>query len=494
MIRYLIVIFLVNYWTWLFSQELTFTNQFHAFSKNIPLEIINNDPRFFYLLRLNNNIHDMIVERRAKPSGAIVSVTPLKLDNVNKSWFDYENLDYLFFEDKGNVYFVFEKVLNTRKSLFLKVIDTTGKSTGFIELASIELGKNEFFGFEFKRSSRDKILIVASRTSVIGTTRKTIQLYDLNRRKMVWTKTPGPENSLTDRSSCFECNENNDLYYFKTRSQIATYGQLTFDTLFVMNWLANGSVPVGRSIELGKLVEIKTLFLLPSDSSIFLSIQGLEESSANQKEEEIIMNIKFSADLSKQIYSIISPYDRSIQKQLTFFDGPDSACVYKTHTLMANYQVKDHLYTLSQRVEDFYYKELLLRVTDLRTGGVVLQKIIPRKIMYFRNRLKYKQITQLMAGTTSEELRLYLLESRSNATISSENFNYHTYNKATDLPYSNIVEYTSGNKSALKKRVIFENSEFDLVPLRHSTDRGEMIFYFNNGSYEKFAILKLNPS
>jgi hypothetical protein len=137
MMRSVIIIFLINYCSFLISQNAIYSRKFDALKKNLPLAIINNNPNYFYVLRFNKLAHDITIERRAKPSGEIIAFTPLKLDSVNASWFDYEQLDHLFFEHNYKTYFIFEKVLNTKKSLYLKITDTTGKSTGFIELASL---------------------------------------------------------------------------------------------------------------------------------------------------------------------------------------------------------------------------------------------------------------------------------------------------------------------------------------------------------------------
>src|SRR5687767_13282896 len=160
------------------SQKITYSKSYPAVPKNIPLAIINRDPHYFFLLRSNRLAHDLTIERRAKPNGEMLSFTPLKLDSVNASWFDYERLDYLFFEQQGQVYFVFERVFNNNKTIFLKVIDTTGHSSGFIELAGLEKDKNVTdIGFEWKRT-QDRLLIIAERQYSNGTIKKVATLYD----------------------------------------------------------------------------------------------------------------------------------------------------------------------------------------------------------------------------------------------------------------------------------------------------------------------------
>src|SRR5437879_764434 len=129
MIRFAIIIFLVNYCALLISQTLHFSRQFDALKKNIPLSILNNHANYFHVLRYNRPGHDITIERRAKPSAEILAFTPLKLDSMNASWFNYEELNHIFFESGSHIYFLFEKELNFKKTLYLKIIDTLGRST-----------------------------------------------------------------------------------------------------------------------------------------------------------------------------------------------------------------------------------------------------------------------------------------------------------------------------------------------------------------------------
>src|SRR4051812_2137249 len=130
-----IIFLLINYCAFLFSQNLTYTRDFDTKRRSVPLQIINNHPDYFHLLRYNKLAHDLTIERRAKPSGEVETFTALRLDSVNADWFDYEKLDYLFIEHNKQTYFVFEKTLNTKKAIYLKTVDSLGRSSGFKEIA-----------------------------------------------------------------------------------------------------------------------------------------------------------------------------------------------------------------------------------------------------------------------------------------------------------------------------------------------------------------------
>ena len=50
-------------------------------------------------------------------------------------------------------------------------------------------------------------------------------------------------------------------------------------------------------------------------------------------------------------------------------------------------------------------------------------------------------------------------------------------------------ECTVSGAPELKKRLVFENNDFDFIPLRYSGRERDVIFYFNSGKNERFAIL-----
>jgi hypothetical protein len=506
MMRGAIIIFLVNYCAFLFSQNLRFSRKFDSPKKNIAVEILNNHPSYFYVLRQNKAVHDITIERRAKPSAEIVAFTPLKLDSVNASWFDYENLDYLVFENNYKVYFFFEKVLNLKKTLYLKIIDTTGRSTGFIELASLEKD-NTITGlnFSFKRTANNNILIVASKAMVNGITRKAAILFSTQERKIVWTKRLPLENEVTVLSDNFECNDKNDLFYLQTRYTLLGYSTyygsvgpytiptLTMDSLLFIEWKNLSDAPVSKRLNIGELYDIKSSFIVPEDPGTLISIEGIKSDSSDNK-EELIINIKIDNEFENVIYSTTTPYDSVIKEQLTFYDGPNEQFYNKGHELLSNYISGKYLYTLSERLEENYSKEILFRKTDLKNGKVVSQKIIPRKIFFFRNRTRFKNIAAAMQNAFGDSLKILLLENPSNFKKSPGNYNYKDFKKETNPWGSNIVAYSLRPDGTFEKTLVFKNSDFDLVPLNYeSSGQRDMVFYLNSGKYEKFAILNLYP-
>jgi len=507
MIRRAIIILLVNYCAFLFSQAPHFSRNFEARKKNIPLEILNNHPSYFYVLRLNNVVHDITIERRAKPSAEIIAFTPLKLDSVNAGWFDYENLDHLFFEQDHKAYFLFEKTLNTKKTIYLKIIDTTGKASGFIELASLEKDNATYdFEFTFKRTSNNNILIIASRYGLNGLTRTAVILFDTRAKKTLWTKKLPLEISETESSEAFECNIQNDLFYIQTKSVITGYESyyrdnlsytvplLKLDSVSLIKWECGSDFPAKENINPEGMTSLKEVFIFPKKENVIVSLQGLKEFNDGDSTEVQIINIKINnADLSS-VFSRTNYYNTSIKDQLTFYDNPRTEFYYKEHHFLKNHETGSYLYTISQRTEGYYHKELLLRKTDLKNGEVVAQKIIPRKIFFFKNRTRFKGIGNVMIVPFKDSLKIIVLENPANFKKDPDRYDYKGFKKETRLWNSHIISYSPDAAGRLEKKLVFKNGDFDLVPLRYeSNGQKDIVFYLNSNKYEKFAILQLYP-
>ena len=173
-----IIFLLINYCSFLFSQSPSFTKEFECLKNNVPIKIINAHPNYFFVLRYNKAGHDFTIEKRNKPDAKVLAFTPLKLDSVNANWFDYENLDYLFFNSGSKLYFVFQKILNSKQVVYIKEIDSSGKSTGFRELAVQEADKGiEGFNFVIKTTAQNNLLIV-SEQNYNGIKKKLALYYD----------------------------------------------------------------------------------------------------------------------------------------------------------------------------------------------------------------------------------------------------------------------------------------------------------------------------
>ena len=52
--------------------------------------------------------------------------------------------------------------------------------------------------------------------------------------------------------------------------------------------------------------------------------------------------------------------------------------------------------------------------------------------------------------------------------------------------------YSLDSNNILNKKLLFSNSNFDLAPMKYeSANEKDMIFYLNNGKFEKFLTLNL---
>jgi hypothetical protein len=505
--RSVISLVLIHCCAFLLSQDLRVSRTFEARKKNVPIKILNNHPSHFYVLRLNSAVHDMTVERRAKPGAEILSFTPLKLDSVNAGWFNYEHLDHLFFESEDRVFFVFEKVQNTKKTIYIKTLDETGRSNGFTEITSLQReASSHDFGFIFKRTAEDNILIIAFRHGRNGITRKTAILFDPRTLKTLWTRRLPFEVSATEYTGAFECNGRHDLFYTKTTSSIIGYETgyrdnirytepvLRLDSLFVIKWAYEGDAPQRKYVSLNGMTRIRNGFILPQDQDVFISLQGLCETPENDSVQGLVTNIRLETASMDLLYNRASPYTPALCDQLTFYDNPRKEFYYKDYTPFRNYQAGSLLYSLYERTEGYYYKELLLFQSDLRSGEVLSQKVVPRKVFFFRNRTRFKGMGNVMASLRNDSLELIVLENPDNFRRDPETYDYPAFRKETRLFRAHVMVYSMGREGRLKKRLIYRNSEFDLVPLQYeSRGQHDLVFYLNNQRKERFATWNWNP-
>jgi hypothetical protein len=504
MFRLAIITFLVTYCVSFFSQTI-YSRDFETRKKNVPISIINNNPGYFFLLRYNKEAHDITLERRVKPSAEIVSFTPLKLDSVNADWFDYEKLDHLFFEHNYHVYFLFERVLNSKKTLYLKIIDTLGKASSFIEPASIEKEKGVTrVDFEYKRTQSNNILIIASQTYGIYAVKKLALLFDVEKRKIVWKKKLPVENDATGYSIAFECNENNDLFCVFVKAHIASFKRkyvnhaqmavpvMFFDSLALTSFLSNSSFPVKKYLAVDNLSALNSIKLSVINNAVAVTAHFAKRDNSGEV-NTYFLNQKFNNDLSQEVYSVITPLNGSLKESLTFYDGSDyKDASSKEYDHFRNFFANGFDHQISERVEDYYYKELLVWKNETQTGKVLYQKIIPRKIYSFQGRTRFKHIAKAMPFMYQEKLHFMLLESPENFKKDANSFNFHLFKKETNLARSNLVLYKLNNDGGLEKKLIYHNAIFDAVPMPYqASEQEDVIIYLDGGRREKFAILKL---
>lgn len=507
MVRSAIIILCVSYCAFLFGQNVSLSRDFEAFRKNVPIAIINNHPHYFHVLRYNKDVHDLTIERRAKPSAEIVAFTPLKLDSVNADWFNYENLDYVFYEYNHKIYFLFEKALNNKREIYLKVIDSTGKSSGFNQLATLTKDKTMAdFRFELKITAQNKILIVGVQEYIVGTTKKVALLFDPQKQEKIWVKKLAFENNETGYSYGFECNQNGDLFYTMLQSHIAGYKRryedhrqvevpiFTHELLALAVYSKNGEAPVRMEFSKTRISRLYSMSICPRDQkiSLFLHFSGFNQAG---QEKVYFSTQAWSEDLKTSLYSNTQALDERIENQLTFYDGGDyNSAADKDYSITEGVVQDSIYYVLSERKEPNYYKEMLLVKINLNNGELLDQELIPRKIFYYKDRTRFKNLGEGIRVLCKDEYKVFLLENIRNLSKEPGEFRYNKFKRAGGAASVNLVCYTLTSEGSLRKKAVEINKRFSIIPIRsQSADKCGLVLYLNNDAYEKFAILKLNP-
>jgi hypothetical protein len=501
--RTAIILFLMSYCVFLFPQNLIFSERFETTKKNSAIELVNASPHYFYLLRYNKEAHDFTLERRSKPSAKVLNFTRLKLDSVNAAWFDYSKLDYILFEQEQKLYFIFEKELNSKKEIFLKIIDTMGKSTGFIPVASLEKGvASENIRFVFNLVNKNKLLIVSEQYSFNNVVRKTAMLYDPIKRSMCWSKKLPPESESTGYSMAFECNANGDLFYAQVRSRIISQRRkfvshiqvlepvFFYDFVFLYR-IANDSLK-GTKIKLPieNFSSLYSLSLYADETSVTSTFHFAMRDSV-ENEHVFFLNHKLGKNLDV-IYSTLTPLDQRVEKQLTFYDGTDykdpSDKEYRLRTRIDNGQKS---FITGERVDGDYYKEMLLWKTDMATGKILNQEIIPRRGMFYDDLGRKYNTTQLVHQNT---LYSFLMEDMDNFRNSPREFSYHGFYEQSFHDDCYLVAYVLQPDGNFEKRLIYDNAEYMYLPIKYQSNQSDFVFCIKRGRSEKFVILTLNPS
>jgi len=498
------VIFLVYYCALTFSQNIVYTRIFDTKRSNVPLMIINNHPNYFYLLRYDKKGHDFDLERRAKQDGKMLAFTPLRLESINANWFNFENLEYQLLELNGKIYFIFEKAENSHHAIYLKTIDTSGTVADFKELASISRDKTMSDSrFIFSLTAQNKLLIIGEQYYNNSTVKKMALLYDPEKNENLWIKKLPLENPYTGYSREFKCSANNDLFYVLTKSYILSYKRknvsrvqlsvpvFSYDSLTIVSFLNGEKMFTKKPLLIKKPFDLKNISLVPFNNSVTAMVHFAKQE--NPGDDSIFFLIKsFKSDLSEILFTNCSPLNAAIAKRLTFYDGTDyDGASDKDYTACEQKSNEDFIYDLSERKEESYYKELLLFQSDLKTGKMISQQIIPRKIFYFPDRTPFKNI-----GLTTQLLRnknfyCFVLEDNSNVNKTAEDFNFHKFSTKTDLWGGNLISYCLKENGSLEKKIIYKSNGFDFVPLKYSSNQNDFIFYLNNEKTERFGFLDL---
>jgi hypothetical protein len=481
--------------------QIQFSKTFETKKKNVPVAILNNHSGYFHVLRYNKTVHDFTLERRSKPNCTILAFTPLRLDSVNVSWFDYEKLDYLFFEEDHKTYFLFEKILNTKRTLYLKIIDTLGKSTGFIALSTLEAEPGVGLKFTFSREVDQKLLVVGAMSYANGVTKKSAVLFDLKTLKSIWIKKLPHENSTTEITDRFTINQENDLFYMhsKINSQflvrrgdhderiINEYGPIS-----VFKSFSNSKEMLSKELNIKNIEAVYSSTLIAQENNVIFAGHLVEEELGKRT---YLYLEKLNDSLDKILYKYKHDFSKEINEQLSFYDGTNyKEPAYKNYLLKNVFVNENSLLYVSERKEENYYKELLSWKLDIEKGTLAGMSVIPRKIFYFDDRTRFKKLGEAMISFKNGALNTYVIEHPRNLSTTNTAFRFHDFEKQTNVWGGNLINY-SIKEDHVNKKLIYSNRNFDLVPLLYqSSDVNNEVFYFNEGKYEKFGFISLlNP-
>ncbi len=501
-IRSAIVFLMVNYSAVLFCQEPVFTREFESLRGNVPMKIINPDGPFFYLLRYNKLIHDLIVEKRSKASGNIVRLTPLKLDSVNANWFDYDNLDYLFFKSGDKLCFAFEKVLNTKRSIFVNTIDSSGRASRLRELVALERTQAiENTRFIFKKTTAERLLIVSQEYLKNTGIRKTALLFDPPSGQTVAAYKLPLENELTGHAVFFECDKSGNLYFLQQYTQVLGYRRIyidrnqinvavrSTDSLFAGGITQQEELLARKKINLPDSTGIENAELRVQHDSLLIGLHEKEFYGGQEGRmgfSSYLLDTKLTSVKSSRRYSL----SEEATKQFIFYDGSDdNTPASRDYKSVARYRSGNKLWMLAGREDENYSKELVVWNVDIGDAAIGAPAILPRKLFFFTKRSRFKNIGGVQCLATSSALCCYLLENPQNSGIMPAKFDFHQFNMQRNAAGANFVEYRFGNDGNVSKRVVYTNRDFEVIPVLYESSTPQLLFYLTNGKKERFAIL-----
>ncbi len=495
------LVFALLFWTCLQAQELKYSRVFPTISKNTPLLIHNTEGGSYYVLRYNKKAHDLTLERRIKPSSEIISFTPLKLDSVNSDLYNYASMNYLLYEHKGSMYFVFEKSLNNNKTLYFKHIDSLGKSGGFTAICSLSRESNMLeFDLKVVGVYEGKLLVLASQEFVNQTTKKTISLYDPETKKLLWVKVLPIENGATGYSKAYCLNAQHDLFYVMIKRQIVNYKRkyskhmqlmlpvFQYESLHLVK-LTNQNNRLQNKVILTNFSALHSLTLRCDSMKVNLLAQ-----IAGQLNDHTNTISLYSYNCSQMFNnkgdSAYMPLNAEIKKRLTYYDGTDFEEAADKEFQFLNENVGAHYtYHLTERIDGEVYKELLLWQIQNSNAKVINQFLIPRRMLSSETWSRHKDIGQAGSALSGAGCHVFMAEANANAFTDPNTSYYYQLKKKSSLGNCYLVMYTPENNGKLSRIRLHKNVEFDFIPLDYtSTGTNELVFYLNNGKQEKFAI------
>lgn len=485
------------------AQDIQFSRHYAGGSKRVPLQILNEHADYFYVLRYNREIHDLIIEKRGKPSSELLHIYPLQLDSINAHWFDYEKLDYLFFEKDQQVFFVFEKVLNNQSTLYMKVLSDQGKLSHFIPILTEQRNNSKsLLTHEFKLTE-EKHLQILSELSFFGSgTRKSIYLYDPLTKVMLWQKKLPIENAFTGYSNGHLALEDGRLYYTIAYDRIIDYQRIYSTTgqsqipvfltdtvkLFLLD---QQSLLHSIKLPCTNMTGLHSAFIIATKKNVYCAIPYQQSDTMIVPLQFLVCN--WSADLSSWGFVQQTSMERNLLDKLRYFDGSDLVeAEAKRFRHMGNTRIEDQVIIWEERRDENYYKELLVWSFDLQNGKITEQVLLPRKLFFFPQRTNYRQLGEVALLQGQDGTSCFLLENRGNLKMQAADYDHRNFAKQTQLKHGALVQYQIEN-GAVKKRLLFENDDFDFIPLKYTGWSKDFVFFLSKNRVEKFAILKDCP-
>jgi hypothetical protein len=456
--------------------------------------IVNDHPSYFYVLRFNKLVHDIIIERRAKPHGKILSFTALRMDSVNAGWFDYEQLPYLFFGKGNRMFFVFEKARNNGSAVYMKQVDTTGRTSGFVELGRVTKSRDaDSVTISFSLNGDGNILLVKG-LARRGRISKSIALYDPLAFKTMWEKQLPAESPATGYSTGYVCNAAGDLYYLLLKPAAAStrlqHG--SNDSLWIAALKHDSDIPSRAAIELYKERMLQSIRIHCDSGDVIVSAHYSLAKRGDKETEVFFLNERYNKQLER-LYSHATPLKPGIATQLNFYDGTeDQSAGTKSYSPAATFSSESHLFRISERTQQNYFKEMIVWRSDMRNGKVTAQHVIPRKVYYFGYQTPFRNIGVASGALCNGSLFTFVLENPRNLNTGSADFRYHRFAEQNSIPGANVVGYILRENGMLEKKLVITNTDFETVPLLYRSSQCDHVFYQVRGSQERFAILQLN--
>ncbi len=270
--------------------------------------------------------------------------------------------------------------------------------------------------------------------------------------------------------------------------------RLLYDSV-LLNRYSNATQLFSRSpLDAHHFNQLNSISLSFQQRDVIVQLQYSKKLPESEKSQSEFLAQKFSGDLGKVMFSKTGFLNKTIEEKLTFYDGTDfNAAADKDYSKLDTFYLNNTCYTVLERKDKNFYKELVVWELDLLSGEVVNQYLIPRKILASEAFSRYGKIGEASIQVLQNKLIVYLLESKTNAKEEPHAFNFNRFQQESKIKNCNLVLYQLKTGGLVEKKILHDNSYFEFIPIKYISDKNEQpLLYFNNGTQEKFATLNLN--